>query len=347
MTSPAAGTKPKVFISYSRQDLAFADQLVAVLEWQGFLPIIDRKGIYGAERWEERLGQLILEADIVVFVLSPDSAASEVCAWEVEKAAGRGKRIIPVLCRPLEGTQPHPRLRDLNYIYFYPEKDMPGSGFGTGQVRLIEALSVDIDWLREHTRLEELAARWDANSRPADQLLRGSELSAYKGWRDRRPANAPELTALQRAFLGSSEDEETSRESAERKRNEEMAAANAERAKALSEAQAALQREAEAQKARARARRIITYGSAAAALVLLVVAGVAVWQGFQARQQQRATEDTSASDAGHRIRSSWSVGKRSVRGRQGLVKNNKRSPACSRSTAGRCCECCASVCARS
>jgi hypothetical protein len=34
----------------------FADQLVAVLEWQGFTPIIDRKGIHGAEKWEERLG---------------------------------------------------------------------------------------------------------------------------------------------------------------------------------------------------------------------------------------------------------------------------------------------------
>ena len=66
------GSKLKVFISYSRHDLEFADQLVAVLELQGFVPIIDRKGIHGAEKWEERLGQLILEADIVVFVLSPE-----------------------------------------------------------------------------------------------------------------------------------------------------------------------------------------------------------------------------------------------------------------------------------
>jgi len=289
-TSPAVGGKLKVFISYSRQDLAFADQLVAVLEWQGFLPVIDRKGIHGAERWEERLGQLILEAGIVVFVLSPDSAASEVCAWEVEEAVRRGKRIIPVLCRPLEGKQPSRRLRDLNYIYFYPEKDMPGSGFGTGQVRLIEALSLDIEWVREHTRLEELAARWNANRRPSDQLLRGSELSAYKAWRERRPANTPELTPLQRAFLGGSEEEEASRASAERKQLEEMAAANAARARALSEAQAALQREAEAEKARARARRVITYGSAIASLVLLFVAGVALWQGFEARRQQRAAD---------------------------------------------------------
>ena len=53
-----ATNKPKVFVSYSRDDLEFADQLVAFLEWQGFQTVIDRIGIHGAENWEERLGQL-------------------------------------------------------------------------------------------------------------------------------------------------------------------------------------------------------------------------------------------------------------------------------------------------
>jgi hypothetical protein len=131
-TGGTTGDKLKVFVSYSRSDLDIADQLVAVLESQGFKIAIDRKGIHGAERWEERLGQLILESDVVVFLLSPDSARSAICAWEVEEAARRGKRIIPVLCRPLDGNEPPARLRDLNYIYLYADKTMPGSGFGTG-----------------------------------------------------------------------------------------------------------------------------------------------------------------------------------------------------------------------
>src|SRR5262249_23676082 len=117
--SKGTGVKPKVFVSYSRRDLDFADQLVAVLEWQNFSVFIDRKGIHGAERWEERLGQLILESDVVVFLLSADSATSELCAWEVEEATRRRKRIVPALCRPLDGAQPPSRLRDLNYIYLY------------------------------------------------------------------------------------------------------------------------------------------------------------------------------------------------------------------------------------
>jgi hypothetical protein len=89
-------------------------------------------------------------------VLSPDSAASTVCQWEAEEATRRGKRIVPIVCRPLDGAEPHNLLRDLNYIYFYAEKNAPSSGFGTGQVRLIEALKVDVAWLREHTRLRRL-----------------------------------------------------------------------------------------------------------------------------------------------------------------------------------------------
>ncbi len=36
------GGKLEVFISYSRRGLEFAGQLVAALEWQGFLPTIGR-----------------------------------------------------------------------------------------------------------------------------------------------------------------------------------------------------------------------------------------------------------------------------------------------------------------
>ncbi len=293
VSDDAVDNKLKVFVSYSRRDLAFADQLVAVLDWLRYRTIIDRKGIHGAEKWEERLGQLILESDIVVFVLSPASAASAVCAWEVEEATRRGKRIIPVLCLPLEGQQPHRQLRDLNYIHFYADKDVPGSGFGTGQVRLVEALSVDVAWLREHTRLEELAARWEHDGRTSDLLMRGSELSACHAWRDRRPTNAPELTALQRTFLLASEDEEAARTSAESKRLKDIAAAQAERQTALDEREAAVQRASQERKARAKTQRILTWGSAAVAVGLVFSAlGFAAVQYRNSAEQARLRSDS-------------------------------------------------------
>src|SRR5262249_1170062 len=132
------GGKLRVFISYSRDDLDFADQLDAALNTCGFECFIDRQGISGGEAWNRRLGNLIREADTVVFVLSPTSARSEICAWEVGEAARLGKRILPVNCRPLEGAMPPPRLRDLNYIYFYADPRVLDSGFGTGLLSLVE-----------------------------------------------------------------------------------------------------------------------------------------------------------------------------------------------------------------
>jgi hypothetical protein len=68
--SPDKG-KLRVFISYSRDDLRFADQVVAALHVCGFECFIDREGISGGEDWKRRLGNLIRDADTVVFVLSP------------------------------------------------------------------------------------------------------------------------------------------------------------------------------------------------------------------------------------------------------------------------------------
>src|SRR6188768_1508639 len=158
--SPDRG-KLRVFISYSREDLDFADQLSAALDSSGFECFMDREGIFGGEDWKRRLGNLISEADTVIFVLSPSSARSETCNWEVEEAARLNKRILPANWRPLEGVSPPPRLRDLNYIFFYREPKVPGSGFGTGLANLAAALNTDFDWLREHTRYLQRAKEWD------------------------------------------------------------------------------------------------------------------------------------------------------------------------------------------
>src|SRR6516164_8706908 len=87
--------KLRVFISYSRDDLDFADQLTAALDFSGFECFIDREGISGGEDWKRSLGGLISEADTVVFVLTSNSARSPICDWEVEEATRLNKRILP------------------------------------------------------------------------------------------------------------------------------------------------------------------------------------------------------------------------------------------------------------
>jgi TPR repeat protein len=248
--------KLRVFISYSRDDLYFANQLDAALKAYGFECFIDREGISGGEEWKQRLGNLIRDADTVVFVLSPTSARSEICAWEVGEAARLGKRILPVNCRSLEGAIPPPRLRDLNYIFFYADPKVLDSGFGTGLLSLVEALNTDFDWLREHTRYLQRATEWDRGGRPANRLLSGDDIAEAKAWAARRPKDAPEPTTLHLDFIRASEEEAEARSSAQRKQLEEMAAAQTERETALRQAEEALKQAADAQRRRARIRNI-------------------------------------------------------------------------------------------
>src|SRR5262245_35128615 len=268
--------KLRVFISYSRDDAGFADQLEAALDAYGFETSIDRHGVSGGEEWKSRLGNLISEADTVVFVLTPTSASSPICSWEVEEAVRLGKRILPANWRPLEGASPPPQLRERNYICFYDNPKEPGSGFGTGLAKLVAALNTDFDWLRDHTRYLQRATEWDRGGRPANRLLSGDDIREAKEWAARRPKNAPEPTALELDFIRASEDEAEARSNAQRKQLEEMAAAQAERATALKEAEEALRKRA----TMARVRNI----ALVAVSILALLAGLLGWRFQQQRQ---------------------------------------------------------------
>jgi len=225
--SAQQGGKLNVFISYSRRDLAFADQLDACLQLGGFETTIDRRAISGGEDFKARLGALIRDADTVLFVLSRSSAQSRVCAWEVEEAIRLGKRIIPVLRRPLGDARPPQQLAALDYIHFYAEPKFPGSGFGAGLLKLASALNTDLDWLREHTRYLRLAKEWEEVGKPADRrLLSAADITQAKAWAGSRPTKAPEVTALQFNFIEASETEDDRRKSAEAQRLREVDRAN-------------------------------------------------------------------------------------------------------------------------
>ncbi len=226
-----------IFISYSRDDLAFADQLDVALRLYGFTTTLDRHGIVGGEDWRHRLGLLIREADTIVFVASPSSARSETCTWELEEAVRLGKRIIPLICRPLAGTEPPTSVRHLDFIFFYDDPKFAGSGFGTGLSRLVSALKTDLVWLREHTRLLQRATEWAAAGRAEIRLLSGGDISEAKEWVAKRPKNASEPTALHHEFILASEQAEAARHDEAQRRITAMQAAQDDRAKALAAAE--------------------------------------------------------------------------------------------------------------
>jgi WD40 repeat protein len=223
MSDPGVSEKLKVFISYSRRDASdFADELVAGLELAGFAPFLDRHDISAGEDWEARLGGLIAQSDTVVFVVTPESVKSQRCVWEVERTLGLSKRLLPVIHKPVADSDIPQQLSRLQFIRFDT-----GRGVTRPLAELADALRLDLDWIREHTRLGELAARWQTRGKPDSLLLRGDELDAAKGWMTRRKTGAPEITEAQRAFLLGSDEAESARLGKERAQFEAMRLAQA------------------------------------------------------------------------------------------------------------------------
>ena len=189
----------RVFLSYSRKDRERAQRIADVLRERHFGVFRDTDDILPTEEWRERLKQLIEEADTIVFLLSPHSVASEVCAWEIELAASLNKRIAPIVIDEVDTALIPPLLARLNFI-FCTERDR----FVDAVDSLVMALNTDIEWIREHTRLAGLAQRWERASRPDRLLLRGQDIADAEAWRDSRPAEAPDVTPQQAAFVARS-----------------------------------------------------------------------------------------------------------------------------------------------
>jgi TIR domain-containing protein/WD40 domain-containing protein len=259
MADPGAGENLKVFISYSRRDsVEFADELVAGLKLAGFAPFLDRHDVAPGDEWEERLGGRIAQSDTVVFVISPEAVKSERCVWEVDRTNELSKRLLPVIFKPVPEHEIPKGLSRLQFVRFDT-----GRGITRPLAELAEALRQDLDWIREHTRLGEIATRWERRGRSESLLLRGDDLEAAKAWMAARRAAAPEITDTQRALISASEEAEAERLGHER--------AQLERDKAqVAEIKAAQARTA-------RLQRIARWAFAAVAAVILIAGGIVAW----------------------------------------------------------------------
>ena len=193
---PGGGSKARIFISYSRKDLAFADRLEAALKARGFQVLIDREEIYAFEDWWKRIEALIGGADTVVFVISPEAVKSNVALKEVTYAASLNKRFAPIICRHVDDSAVPEPLRRLNFIFFDDT-----ARFDASADKLAEALQTDIIWIREHTKFGEAARSWAMAGRPNGLLLHTPALEMAEHWMASRPLGAPEPAAETRAFV--------------------------------------------------------------------------------------------------------------------------------------------------
>lgn len=198
----------RVFISYSRCDAEFACRLRNALQERGFEAFLDFSDISPGDLWQDRLDGLILEADAVAFVLSPDWAASEVCRWEFRRANEFGKWLAPALLRPVPFDQLPKAITDRNFVYFNQRRFLWISrirSFEDSVDRLAMALRIgDTLWRRKRSRFLARAVDWRMSGFSDDRLLTAGEWEEAATWMAAKPTTEDELPALLVEFLSNS-----------------------------------------------------------------------------------------------------------------------------------------------
>ena len=168
----------KVFVSYSRRDKAFVKKLNDALDNAGVQAWVDWEGIELASDWMATITAAIQGSDAFLFVISPDSLKSKVCAEELALGLQFNKKLIPVLYRePEPGTPMHEKLAATNWVYLRKQDN-----FDETIPRLVDSVNTDLEWVRQHTRLLERALEWEKKSRNNSFLLVGTDLEEAEHW---------------------------------------------------------------------------------------------------------------------------------------------------------------------
>ena len=186
-----------VFISYSRKDKTFVQKLHNALVSRDRETWVDWEGIELSVDWWKAIEEGIENADTFVFVISPDSIASEVCQREINHAVSLNKRLIPLVYR--DASNVPTTLSHLNWIFL-----RDGDDFETGITELLRVMDTDLDWVKAHTRLTVRAVEWEDQERDDSFVLRGSDLRAAEPMLTESDKK-PELTSLQTQYIVASQ----------------------------------------------------------------------------------------------------------------------------------------------
>lgn len=208
----APRTSKVVFISYSRVDLAFVDTLTRRLEQRHVEVLIDRKNIEKGERFFERIKELIVSSDVMVFVVSSSAVQSSICGEELLFAARIGRRILPLIWHAPDSVLPS-LLAETNWVSAesYRLSSMTDERALTTVLDELEnAINLDdLQWVRAQSNWARRALAWDLNSRRPGALLPAVDLEAAQAWLGRRPAASVPVPALLLEFIQESAKHQT------------------------------------------------------------------------------------------------------------------------------------------
>lgn len=125
----------RIFISYSRKDIAIARQLAGELRKAGFDVWWDISGLKGGDAWVRVIPAAIDSSQFFVILLTKASVESQWVEKEYVRALARRMKIIPLLLEPCDVPF---ALANINYLDFSANDDE------TNLKNLLEALETGI-----------------------------------------------------------------------------------------------------------------------------------------------------------------------------------------------------------
>jgi hypothetical protein len=189
-----------IFVSYAREDQDFVRRLVKRLVLRGQEVWVDWEDILPSAEWMREISDAIDAANAFVFVISPDSARSEVCRAELDLAVAGGKRIVPVLHREVPAGDVPRVISGLNWLLPPPPDD-----FTELIDSLVLAVDLDLEWVRFHTRLLVRAREWRDHDGDRSYLLQGKDLEETQEFLVTAMGREPRIGPLQTAYVAESE----------------------------------------------------------------------------------------------------------------------------------------------
>lgn len=225
---------PDIFISYSRSNLVFVQQLVQTLSQRGKNPWFDQikeplQGIPPGSRWWDEITYGIENADNFLLVISPQSIASPYCHAEIAHARQHDKRIVTLLycgdmnekaaleaideaiesipddtILPTSVTAEETHLRTLVRKNWLALSQIQYVSFSEQQVeavsieQLMQALDLDLAWIKMRSQIRQAAQLWADNDYSKDYLWSQNRLKPV--WEMMKRASA-ELSELEQRFL--------------------------------------------------------------------------------------------------------------------------------------------------
>jgi formylglycine-generating enzyme required for sulfatase activity len=213
---------PDLFISYSRRNLEFVHALAKALAENGKPPWFDQikqplEGIPPGSKWWEEITYGIENADNFLFIASLQSITSPYCHAEIAHARQHAKRIVPVLYCGEHGegdswkaideaietigddsqlpnsvttatlnlkTLVRENWLDINAVQFVIFSDtIP---FMQSYAQLVQALDLDLAWIKMHSQLRQAAQLWVNNNRSDGYLWSAERLKPVYEMLERR-----------------------------------------------------------------------------------------------------------------------------------------------------------------